>query len=136
MKGEFRMNMMKKMQFDKKDKDWDVCKFYLIYMHNDIKMIKFIGFTDRQSQGKGYLSWICTYCEESCEMPLEDFLLWDVYYQFSSLMKSCENEDVELNPYECFNQANKWVKGDGSGSWFKKLFDLTENASCGYYYGY
>lgn len=129
--------MMKKMMFNKNDKDWDVCKFYQIYMYDDIKMIKFIGMTDRESKGKNYLSWICTYCGESCEMPLENFLLWDVYYQLESLMNSCDgNIECEVEPYECYMQVNKWIKGEGDGSYFKKLLDLTEYTPCGYYYGY
>ena len=130
------MHMTKTTRFDKKSKEWNLCKFYQIYMQNDIKMIRFIGMTDRVSSGKGYLSWICTYCSDDCEMPLEDFLLWDVYYQLNSLLETCDNKDVEVEPYECYAQANEWVKADGEGSCFKKLFDLTEYTPCGYYYGY
>lgn len=127
--------MMKKITFDKKDA-WDVCVFYKIYIREDVKIIKIIGLTDRASQGKDYLSWLCTYCEENCEMPLTEFLLWDVYYQKHLLLESCDNVEKELEPYECYNQANEWLKGDGDGSYFQKLLDLTEDASCGYYYGY
>ena len=128
---------MKKMKFNKNDKTWDVCKFYQIYMKNDIKMIKIIGMTDRESKNKNYLSWLCIYCEDNCEMPLNEFLLWDVYYQLNSLMEYCENNiEIEVPPYKCYEQANEWVKGDGNGSCFKKLLDLTEYTTCGYYYGY
>jgi hypothetical protein len=125
------------MKFDKESKEWEICRFYKIYLDNDIKMIKIIGFTDRASMGKTYLSWICTYCEESCEMPLDKFLLWDVYYQLNFLMEKCtQNIEVEVEPYECYEQANKWVLADGNGSTFKKLLDLTKSTPCGYYYGY
>lgn len=128
---------MKKMMFDKNDKTWDVCKFYTIYTEDNIKMIKIIGMTDRKDNGKNYLSWMCTYCEDNCAMPLEQFLLWDVYYQLDFLMESCnKNIEVDMNPYKCYEQVNKWVKGDGNGSYFKKLLDLTKNTPCGYYYGY
>lgn len=130
------MNMMKKMEFEKNNHVWNLCTFYLIYMQNDVKMIKFIGMTDRESKGKDYLSWICIYCDDLCEMLLEEFLLWDVYYQFNNLMQGCDNIEIEVEPYECYEQANKWVKGDGNGSYFKKLLDITENTPCGYYYGY
>ena len=129
--------MMKTTNFSKKDKTWDCCNFYKIYINNNIKMIKFIGITDRKSTGKDYLSWICTYCKDSCEMSLEDFLLWDVYYQLNVLIQRCDdNVESEVEPYECYRQANEWVKGDGEGSFFKKLLDLTEHTPCGYYYGY
>lgn len=134
LKEGLHMTMMKTMKFDKKSKDWNLCTFYRIYMKGNIKTIQFIGMTDKESRGKGYLSWICTYCEDSCEMPLEDFLLWDVFYQLNFLMKSCTNKDVELEPYDCYEQANEWVKGDGNGSYHKELTDLTEYTPCGYYY--
>ena len=128
--------MMKKTFFNKNE-NWDLKLFYTIYIENNIKIIKFIGETDRADTGKEYLSWICTYCDENCKMPLCDFLLWDVYYQRKCLFDSCnKNYDVELSPQECYNQANKWVKADGDGSLFKKLLDLTENTPCGYYFGY
>lgn len=127
--------MMKKMNFDKKEK-WDLYSFYCIYMENDIKMIKFIGVTDRGVTNKNYLSWLCVFCEENCKMPLEDFLLWDVYYQKDILFKNTNNIETEMPPLECYTQVNKWVKGDGDGSMFKKLLDLTESTLCGYYYGY
>ena len=128
------MNMMKKICFDKQDKKWDCCKFYKIYIKNDIKTIRMIGMTDRCPMEKSYLSWICTYYDDNCEMPLEDFLLWDVYYQLDQLTE--KSYDVEMEPYDCFEQANAWVKGDGNGSTFKKLLDLTNDTFCGYYYGY
>lgn len=131
------MNTMKKMKFDKKSKEWNLCTFYRIYMKDNIKIIKIIGITGRASRGKEYLSWFCTYLSDDCEMPLEDFLLWDVYYQLDHLLKKCyENYDIEMEPYECYEQANKWVIGDGNGSYFKKMLDLTEYTPCGYYYGY
>ena len=129
------MNMTKKMKFEKNE-GWKLCTFYYIYMNNDIKMIKIIGTTDRGDTGKNYLSWLCTYCAKDCEMPLENFLLWDVYYQKNFLLESCKNIEMEMTPLDCYNQANEWIKGDGHGSYFKKLLDLTENISCGYYYGY
>lgn len=128
---------LKKMKFEQNSKDWNLCTFYKIYMENDVKMIKIIGITDRESRGKNYLSWICTFCEEDCKITLEQLLLWDVYYQLDLLMSRCNNNiDVEVEPYECYEQANKWLIGDGSGSYFKKLIDLTENTPCDYYYGY
>ena len=127
--------MMKKMSFDKKEK-WDLHTFYRIYMEDNVKMIKFIGMTDRGDAGKNYLSWFCVFCDERCKMPLEEFLLWDVYYQKDTLFKNSNNIETEVSPLECYNQVNEWVKGDGNGSLFKKLFDLTENTLCGYYYGY
>jgi hypothetical protein len=99
-------------------------------------MIKIIGAIDRQSTGKNYLSWICIYYGNDCEMPLEDFLLWDVYYQMEQLLKDKYIEEIEVEPYEGFSQANVWVKGDGDGSIFKRFLDITENIPCGYYYGY
>lgn len=129
------MMMTKKMKFKKNDK-WDLRTFYKIYMNNGIKMIRIIGFTNRGDAGKNYLSWFCIFCSEKCEMPLEDFLLWDVYYQEDYLLKKYNNTEIELSPLECYNQANKWIEGDGNGSYFKKLIDLTENTPCGYYYGY
>lgn len=131
------MNMMKMMNFDKKDKNWDCCNFYQIYMKDDVKTIKFIGITDRASQGKGYLSWICITCGDSCEMSLEDFLEWDVYYQFTKLMERTEEDNIEtdLPPQHAFIRANKWVLGDGNGSCFLNLLKITEDTPCGYYYG-
>lgn len=130
-------NMKKIFKFDKRDNSWELCKFYKIYMKDEVKMIKFFGMTDRCDTGKNYLSWICVYCKDDCEMPIEDFLLWDSYYQLDHLMENCEdNYEVELEPYECFEQVNKWVLADGNGSYFKKILDLTECTPCGYYYGY
>ena len=73
------MNMMKKMKFDTKD-NWNLHTFYQIFLQDDVKMIRIIGALDRQSREKNYLSWICIYCKKDCVMPLEDFLLWDVYF--------------------------------------------------------
>lgn len=128
-------NTMKKTQFEKKE-NWGEHTFYLIYIRDEIKMIKLIGALDRQSMDKSYLSWICIYCGDDCEMPLEDFLLWDVYYQKDHLLQNSHVEEVEVEPYECFDQANKWVRGDGNGSTFRRFLDITENIACGYYYGY
>lgn len=126
---------MKKMKFNKKE-HWDTCKFYQIYMKDDVKMIKFIGITDRESQGKGYLAWICTTCF-NCEMYLEDFLEWDIYYQYTKLMERCRNYIVEgeHEPQDAFDKANYWVRAKGEGSYNKNLLDLTEDTPCGYYYG-
>lgn len=136
LKGDKFMNTMKTMKFEKGNRMWDCCTFYRIYMKDNIKMIKFIGMTDRASNGKGYLLWLCTYCEDLCEMPLEDILLWDVYYQEEQLMRRCsKNYEIEMEPYDCYEQANKWVLGDGNGSYFKNLLKLTNDISCGYYYG-
>ena len=129
--------MKKMMSFEKRSKDWEVTKFYKIYLKDNIKTIKFIGMTDRKDTNKEYLSWIGVYCKEDCEVPVEEFLLWDVYYQFNLLMEKCKNNvEIELEPYECYEQANIWVKGDGNGSIFLRLVDITEDTPCGYYYGY
>lgn len=132
-----KMNTMKTMSFEKRDKKWSNYIFYQIYIDvNNIKKIKFIGSTDREPLNKPYLSWVCKYYDEFCEISLEEFLLWDVYYQLDLLEKKYENKIIEVEPWECYEQANKWVLGDGNGSYYKLLVDLTENIPCGYYYGY
>lgn len=128
------VSMMKKIQFDKKE-NWCLHTFYHIYMKDDIKMIRIIGQTDRMSTDKDYLSWICVYCNDECEIPLNDLLLWDVYYQLNSLLEDNVSE-IKVPPTICFNQSNEWLKGDGEGSYFLKLLKLTEDTPCGYYYGY
>ena len=69
-------------------------------------------------------------------MPLEEILLWDIYYQQNILFENSNNIEPEVTPDKCYTQVNEWVKGDGNGSLFKKLLDLTETTPCGYYYGY
>ena len=127
---------MKKTKFSKND-SWDATLFYQLYMKDGNKYIRFIGQTDRVATGRGYLSWLAIFFQEECEMLLEDFLEWDVYYQKSHLFERCEDtEEVELEPPECFAQANSWLLADGEGSEFKKLLDLKVDTPCGYYYGY
>lgn len=111
--------------------------FYRIYMRDGNKYIRFIGQTDRKSTGRGYLSWLAIFFQEECEMLLEDLLEWDVYYQMSRLLETCEDTvEKEFEPQECFTQANSWLLADGEGSEFKKLLDLKVDTPCGYYYGY
>lgn len=126
--------MKKTMKFNVKSKDWDLCTFYKIYMDGNIKKIKFIGTTNCTASTVDGVYWICTYCDDSCEMPLEEFLMWDVLYQENLLFKRCDNKEIKVEPWECYEQANKWVKADGAGSTYKLIYDLTEYTSCGYYY--
>lgn len=125
----------KVLKFEKKSHDWDGCIFYQIYEKENIKMIKFIGETSRFSTGKGYLGWAYAYYN-GIEMPLEDFLMWDANYQFVKLIE--RNEDLiyetEVEPYECYEQANEWVLADGNGSCHLRFSYLSEETSCGFYY--
>lgn len=127
---------MKKIKFQKND-DWDNQTFFQIYMKDGEKTIKFIGSTERAAlHDKGYLSWLARFYY-GCELPLAQLLEWDIYYQLSKLLESDENfVEVELEPAECFEKANEWVKADGSGSKMIKILDLTMETPCGYYYGY
>ena len=129
-------NMTKKIGYDKKEK-WTSHTYYQIYMEDEVKMIKIIGSTNRGDAGKPYLSWFCKFCKDDCIARLDDFLEWDVYYQLNALYEnSTKIKEIEVEPYECFAQANLWVKADGNGSEFKRFIDLTEDVPCGYYYGY
>ena len=127
------MELMKK-SFDKGE-NWDLFKFFQIYEDVDGKKLKFIGATGRADMGKNYLSWICAYYPSTCEMYLKDILEWDIYYQIDKLFKREIFEEIEVEPYECFQQANKWILGDGSGSQYIDLLKITENTPCGFYYG-
>ena len=127
--------MTKKTIFEKKEK-WVLHTFYQLYMQDNIKMIRLIGSTDRQPRSKNYLSWICIFYGSDCCMPLDEFLSWDVYYQMDNLIQNGTVREVEVEPEECFDQSNIWIKGDGTGSVLKNFLDLTENTACDYYYGY
>ena len=127
------MNLTKKMFFEKNEQ-WNLVTFYRIYMEAGIKQIQIIGKTDREDRGKNYLSWICSDYEEECCMPIDKFLEWDVFYQLKMLTENMEDADYEVEPWECYEQANTWIKGDGDGSVNLCLTKLTINTPCGYYY--
>ena len=77
--------------------------------HNrySVKSITIKGITERTILDKIYRSWTITDCCHT-KVALEDFLEWDPYYQLDKMIKENGFGQQEVEPEECYEQANEW----------------------------